>query len=80
MGLDIHAASFWYMCLCASIAGISGIMFGYDSGKDVLRTCKKDRTHGNKASSLLRLRKHLSWIISNRRRRLQARLSRKKIC
>lgn len=33
MGLEITAASFWYMCLCASIAGISGMMFGYDSGK-----------------------------------------------
>lgn len=32
MGLDIHAASFWYMCLCAGVAGVSGLMFGYDSG------------------------------------------------
>lgn len=32
MGLDITAKSFWYMVLCATVAGVSGLMFGYDSG------------------------------------------------
>ncbi|KAK5419506.1 hypothetical protein LTR20_003945 [Exophiala xenobiotica] len=32
MGLDVGSSSFWYMVLCAGVAGVSGLMFGYDSG------------------------------------------------
>lgn len=33
MGLDVGAKSFWFMILCAGVAGVSGLMFGYDSGE-----------------------------------------------
>jgi hypothetical protein len=33
MHLEITSGSFWFMVLCAGVAGVSGLMFGYDSGK-----------------------------------------------
>ncbi|KAH8903102.1 general substrate transporter [Coniochaeta sp. PMI_546] len=32
MHLEITSGSFWFMVLCAGVAGVSGLMFGYDSG------------------------------------------------
>ncbi|KAL2016689.1 hypothetical protein VTK56DRAFT_3191 [Thermocarpiscus australiensis] len=32
MHLKITSGSFWFMVLCAGVAGVSGLMFGYDSG------------------------------------------------
>jgi hypothetical protein len=45
MGLDFQAKSFWYMMLCAGVAGVSGLMFGYDSGasEDYLHRKGKDK-------------------------------------
>jgi hypothetical protein len=33
MHLEITSGSFWFMVMCAGVAGVSGLMFGYDSGK-----------------------------------------------
>jgi hypothetical protein len=38
MHLEITSRSFWFMVMCAGVAGVSGLMFGYDSGKRSLQS------------------------------------------